>query len=200
MLGKNGLNNLDYTISSLNHFMSAHRKKNHWIVVAIATTILFVVFLSSYLLRNIANTSHFEVAQPAHQINSSLPKSIYISPIVNSEIVVALTQEENLPIAQDKPTYLLNSPKPGDNKNIIIYGHNSNDVFGNLHTIKKGDEIIISTSEGTIHPYRVTEILVVEPSNTKPLQPTNYELLTLYTCTGLLDSKRLVIQALPIEK
>ncbi len=179
--------------------MSAHRKKNHWIVVAIATTILSVVFLSNYLLRNIANIDHLDDAKVSQQINLALPKSIYISSIVNSEIMVAITQEENLPIAQDKPTYLLNSPKPGDDANIIIYGHNSNDVFGNLHTIKKGEEIIIGTSEGTIHPYRVTEILIVEPSNTKPLQATNYELLTLYTCTGLLDSKRLVIQAQPVE-
>lgn len=180
--------------------MPAHRKKNHWIVVAVVTTILSIVFLFSYFLRSITNIDHLEVTKTSQQANSSLPRSIYINSIVNSEIIIALSQEGNLPIAQDKPTYLLNSPKPGDNANIIIYGHNSNDVFGNLHTIKKGKEIIISTNDGTIYPYLVTEILIVEPSNTKPLQATNYELLTLYTCTGLLDSKRLVVQALPFEK
>ncbi len=180
--------------------MPAHRKKNHWIVVAITTTIFPIIFLSIYLHRYFTNNSHLEFKETSQHANSSLPKSIYISSIVNSEIVIALSREGSLPIAQSKPTYLLNSPKPGDNANIIIYGHNSSDVFGNLHTIKKGEEIIISTSDGTIYPYRVTEILIVDPSNTEPLQTTNYELLTLYTCTGLLDSKRLVVQALPIER
>jgi len=35
------------------------------------------------------------------------------------------------------------------------------------------------------------------PSDTTYLLPTKVEILTLYTCTGFLDSKKLIVRAMP---
>ena len=60
-----------------------------------------------------------------------------------------------------------------------------------------GDSIILKTESNQEYSYSVSEILTVIPDQTEVLAPTDHEVLTLYTCTGLLDQKRLIVKALP---
>ena len=102
-------------------------------------------------------------------------------------------------ISETTASFLNSSAKPGEGGNIVIYGHNKKDILGKLiGNIKTGMEIQIFSQNGTFFRYETIEIKTVTPNEIGVVLPTDYEILTLYTCTGLLDSKRLIIKAIPI--
>lgn len=106
-------------------------------------------------------------------------------------------QDGTWTISADTASFLTTASRPSQSGNIIIYGHNKPTIFGPLHAINQGDELMIKTTDNSEYTYVVTEVSTVTPSQVEKLQPTDYEVLTLYTCTGWLDSKRLIIQAQP---
>lgn len=100
-------------------------------------------------------------------------------------------------INPDGASHLITSANPGEKGNIIIYGHNTTDRFGSLKEVKTGSLIKLYTLDNKTHVYVVKKISVVNPTDITPLLPTKDEVLTIYTCTGFADLKRLVIQAQP---
>lgn len=76
-----------------------------------------------------------------------------------------------------------------------MYGHNWASILGNLDKTKIGQEIEVDFANNTTKYFTITGILVVNPSNTSVLLPSTDNRLTLYTCTGFFDTKRLVITA-----
>lgn len=104
-----------------------------------------------------------------------------------------------LPVSVTDANHLVNSAVPGEAGNTIIYGHNLNVVFGYLVDARVGNPVNIYTDDGHLHKYTITEIQIVAPSQTALLAPTTREVLTLYTCTGLLDSLRFVVRAMPVK-
>lgn len=69
--------------------------------------------------------------------------------------------------------------------NTFIYGHNRPQVLGPTAAIKRGDALVIKTSNGLRITYRYARDEVVDPTNTK-LFTRRYRVprLTLMTCTG----------------
>lgn len=102
-------------------------------------------------------------------------------------------------ISDSSASHLETSSNPGQNGNIVIYGHNKQDLLGNLKRAKVGQTIYIVTADRGLHTYQIQEILTVDPTDIEVVQPTTTEILTIYTCTGFLDSKRLIIKALPAD-
>jgi LPXTG-site transpeptidase (sortase) family protein len=86
----------------------------------------------------------------------------------------------------------------GSGGNIVMYGHNKAKIFGYIRNLKKGDLIELQDKDGVKHVYKVEETRVVEPNNLTYVEPKDKETLTLYTCTGLFDSKRHIVVAYPI--
>ncbi len=101
--------------------------------------------------------------------------------------------------SQTSATHLNTSARPLEAGNVVIYGHNLLRLFGKIRGLKKGDSIIITTNEGKRVEYKVDDTLTVKPDNVEPVLPTTHEELTLYTCTGFLDSERFVVQASPTQ-
>lgn len=101
-------------------------------------------------------------------------------------------------ISETGASFLNLSAIPGSGSNTVIYGHNKKHLFGPLVQIKIGDEIIISTENSQTKNYQVQEILTVTPDEISVILPAGEETLTVYTCTGLLDSKRFVVRARPL--
>ena len=102
-------------------------------------------------------------------------------------------------VSQTGVSFLSSSARPGEGGNIIIYGHNKKHILGNLIGLNLTGELIeIIDDKGESFFYKIEEIKIVDPSDVKVVAPTDYEVLTLYTCTGFLDSKRLVLKAYPI--
>lgn len=92
-------------------------------------------------------------------------------------------------------SYLLSSPVPGGIGNSILYGHNWPSLLGNLTRIKPGEKIEIVMSNGKKKTFVVQFTSIVDPNQTHILSQTSDNRITLYTCTGFLDSKRFVATA-----
>lgn len=135
------------------------------------------------------------------QKRAALPLNITIEaaninlPIKESNIIDGVWE-----ISETGASFLSTSARPSENGNIVIYGHNKKHLFGGL--IGKnlvGSIVEIKLMNGDIYKYQITETKTVSPTDIEEVLPTETEVLTLYTCTGLLDSKRLIIKALPVN-
>src|SRR4030042_3257897 len=116
-------------------------------------------------------------------------------PIESFQIVNGVWQ-----VSDASASFLESSARPGEGGNIVIYGHNKRKIFGKLIGRKLiGEKIEIVTQDNNSQFYKIENIKIVEPSEISLVSPTDYEVLTIYTCTGLLDSKRLVIKAFPVS-
>lgn len=89
------------------------------------------------------------------------------------------------------------SAVPGAHGNIVIYGHNRINLLGSIKRLSVADEISVITEDNKEHRYKVYKIVTVSPKQVEVLNSTGAEELTVYTCTGVFDSKRLVVKAKP---
>lgn len=105
---------------------------------------------------------------------------------------------ETWSISPNTANHLQTSARPGGAGNIVIYGHDSRAVLGALKKARLGQDIVVHDATGTAHTYRIEKMSAVSPTDISLIQPTDKEILTVYTCTGLFNEQRLVIQAKPI--
>lgn len=89
------------------------------------------------------------------------------------------------------------SALPGEDGNIVIFAHARPGLFLSLRDIKPSQTIYVLTADHWF-VYQVTQTKEILPSQIEVIAPTSHETLTLYTCSGFLDSKRLVVTAAPI--
>ncbi|HJZ05685.1 MAG TPA: sortase [Patescibacteria group bacterium] len=94
-------------------------------------------------------------------------------------------------------SYLTTSVLPGQQGNSVIYGHNWPNIFKNLQDAKEGQLVTIIYADGHSEVFSITDISIVKPSQIDIIQATQDTRLTIFTCTGFLDSLRLVIVAKP---
>ena len=78
------------------------------------------------------------------------------------------------------PGHLPGTAFPGEKGNCVIAGHRDTQ-FRKLKDIRKGDEIVLTTSIGSSR-YRVTGYDIVKPSDTRSIQDTPNAMLNLVTC------------------
>jgi sortase A len=119
---------------------------------------------------------------------------IEIPKIGVNKIVVEGT---NTPDLRQGPGHYQGTPLPGQAGNAAIAGHRTTygAPFYNLDALKPGDEIMVTTPQGSF-TYKVTRSLVVSPSNESVLAASATPELTLTTCTPRFSaSSRLVVQA-----
>lgn len=95
---------------------------------------------------------------------------------------------------EDAAGFGLGSAYPGEAGNTVIFAHTRPGLFQPLKDVKNGTVIYVFTSEKWF-AYQVTKITEVLPSQVEVIAPTPDETLTLYTCSGFADSKRLIITA-----
>lgn len=103
-------------------------------------------------------------------------------------------------IDEQNANYLVSSASPGNEGNIIIYGHNSHEVFGPLRWSNVGDEIVVTNSESKEFTYIVSHIEETTPDDIEWVSAKDTETLTLYTCSGFLNKKRHIVVAYPKAK
>lgn len=128
---------------------------------------------------------------PAMPVGITIPSANVRLPVFPAEVKNNVWEETTAGVS-----YLRRSPKPGDIGNSILYGHNWPTLLGNLRTVKPGDTIQIEFDKSPAKTFIVAFVNTVSPDETYILQPTADRRITLYTCTGLFDSKRLVITAI----
>lgn len=94
----------------------------------------------------------------------------------------------------DRAGFGLGSAYPQDMGNQVIFAHARQGLFLPLKTVKTGQRIYVLTDERW-YSYEVKEIKEVLPTQKEVIAPTTDATLTLYTCTGFADSKRLIVVA-----
>lgn len=128
------------------------------------------------------------------------PQKIYIPWFVEVEVEDGIVISDNWTVLPDKAVYVTKSARPGYPGNIIIYGHNTRQVMGNIRALKGYEQILLVLEDGTEKWYKVFRMEQVNPTDLKYLEPTAIETLTLFTCAGWADQERFVVQAYPIAK
>lgn len=99
-------------------------------------------------------------------------------------------------LAEDSASFGLGSAYPGEKGNTVIFAHARKGLFYDLKEIKEKDTIYILTNNKWMN-YSVSQIKVVTPDQTEIISQTEKETLTLYTCSGFSDQKRLIVVAYP---
>ncbi len=97
-------------------------------------------------------------------------------------------------VFKDKAAWGEGSGIPGRVGNQVVFAHAREGLFLPLKDIKKDMELFIFTKDKW-YSYKVTEIKEVYPNQVEVIKPTEDETLTLYTCSGYKDFKRLVVVA-----
>lgn len=97
----------------------------------------------------------------------------------------------NWQLFSDRVAWLSASKVPGRG-NTILYAHERAGLFGDLYKLKTGDEIKIFSNEW--NTYKVTKMQFVKPNDVNSIL-SNKNRLTLFTCSGAFDQKRLVVYA-----
>ncbi len=97
-------------------------------------------------------------------------------------------------IAEREASHLANSARPGEAGNIIIYGHNTRPILGNIRALQGGEIVTLTSADGSKHQYQIKQIVEVRPDQVEYLLPTSEETLTIYTCSGFMDQKRFIVR------
>jgi sortase A len=169
-----------------------------------------VIFKSQVILSQIGyitnktNTSAITTEAPAAVSAApviSIPKINVNAPVVYEPSIAEAAIQKAL---QGGVAHYGTSVKPGQNGNMVIVGHSSNDwwepgnykfVFVLLDKLTVGDEFKINY-QSRQYVYKVSQVKVVEPTDLSVLAPTPGPTATLITCTPPGTSwKRLVIKA-----
>lgn len=84
--------------------------------------------------------------------------------------------------------------------NVCIAGHNrgTNCYFGEIHTLKVGDSITLTTKAGT-RTYSVTSVSKVKETDTSMLSRTVENRITLLTCVRNQSAYRWCVQAVEVK-
>jgi LPXTG-site transpeptidase (sortase) family protein len=123
-----------------------------------------------------------------------IPKANIDLNVVNARIINGYWE-----LSENTASYGVGSGQLGDKGNVVIFAHAREGLFYNLKDIKVNDIIYVFNKDSWFR-YKVNLITSVYPNQTEIITPTKTETLTLYTCTGFYDEKRLIVKALPENK
>lgn len=102
-------------------------------------------------------------------------------------------------ISETGVSYLISSALPGQTGNSVIYGHNRQEILGNLPQVTAGDPVFVVLTSGDFVKYAVFETKVIEPTQVDILNQSADSRLTIYTCSGFLDTARFVVIAKKVD-
>ncbi len=132
-----------------------------------------------------ANLTSKKIANPT---SIEIPSLKIVLPIIQSKII-----NNEWEATTEGVSYLIHSPVPGETGNSILYGHNWPNLLGKLPKIKIGEEIIITSEDNKKYKFDVHYTATVTPDQVSVLKQSQDKRITLYTCTGFLDSHRFVV-------
>ncbi len=189
---------------SKNRSKSKKAKTNRFLpsLYTLIPLIIGVFFLILYAYWYIAfgpYSLQFNSVPKAFTSSLSTPVSISIprEKLTLSVSEAAITHNQ-WQVSQTGVSHLAISANPGNKGNIIIYGHNKDELFGNIRNLLPTDQIIIQTKDKKLHKYIVYATDTVSPNDISVIASTNKEVLTLYTCTGFADLERFIVKAYPV--
>lgn len=139
-----------------------------------------------------------EMAQPTAHTNLT-PKIISIPDLRIALPIIAAIHTKSWEVTSEGVSYLTSSPIPGEMGNSILYGHNWPNLLGRLTQARPGQLIEIRFSDGSQKEFEIKYTAEVTPDQSHILSQTQDHRITIYTCSGFLDSKRFVVVAIARE-
>ena len=128
----------------------------------------------------------------SEQSENNIPKRIIIPKLlIDLEVKRAKIVRGFWEVFLDSAGWGEGSGTAGEAGNQVIFAHAREGLFLPLKNIKNGERIYVLT-EDKWYSYQVVEIKEVFPNQTEVIAATDDERLTLYTCSGFSDSKRLI--------
>lgn len=112
-------------------------------------------------------------------------------PIIEANIVNGYWE-----LSETTASHGMGSANPGEMGNTVIFAHARDGLFLPLRNIKKDHKVYVLT-QSSWQRYKVVEIKEVSPDKVEVIQPSKDERITLFTCSGFLDSKRLIVVGIP---
>lgn len=128
--------------------------------------------------------------------NRKVPPSRIIIPSLEIDLPVkeAKIVKGYWEVFADTAGFGLGSAYPGEVGNQVIFAHARKGLFLPLRNAKIGQKIYVFAVEKVFN-YQIEEIIEVMPNQIEVLASTSKTILTLYTCSGFSDSKRLIVKA-----
>lgn len=160
----------------------------------IALGVFLIAFASlKYFVNTPAQKPQQQVAV-SQDLRISKPSRLYVPKISKTlDVFDGQVVENRWSIASSGVSYLTSSAVPGAQGNSVLYGHNTRDILGNLPAVKNGDAIYVVMDNADIYKYEVSETKEVKPNQVEILNQTEDSTLTIYTCSGFLDTARFVV-------
>lgn len=141
------------------------------------------------------NVENFNPAQSSPIVyERAKPTKITIAKI-NKTLDVSDGSVENnrWVVSKTGVSYLTTSGEVGRVGNAVIYGHNTQGILGGLWRVQNGDIVEISDDRGRVYKYEIFERKEIKPTQVEILNQTDDSRLTIYTCSGFLDTARFVV-------
>lgn len=128
------------------------------------------------------------------------PSKLYI-PNMDRVLYVSdgYAQGNRWTVSETGVSYLTTSSLPQEAGNTVIYGHNRQGILGGLWRVHEGDYLYVILQDGQFVKYQVAKREEIKPTQVEILNQTDDSRLTLYTCSGFLDTARFVIVAQKVE-
>lgn len=127
------------------------------------------------------------------------PTKIYI-PKMDRVLAVSdgFLIEDRWIVSETGVSYYTDSAIPGTG-NSVLYGHNTKGILGGLWRLDEGDFVYVILKNGHFVKYQVSEEKEIKPTQVEILKKTPESRLTLYTCSGFLDTARFVVTANQVQ-
>jgi LPXTG-site transpeptidase (sortase) family protein len=155
-----------------------------------------LVFWATYLQGwDIAPQSQNQAAsQTSSQKPIEKPAKIYIAKMQKTlDISDGYVQNNRWVISKTGVSYLTTSGSLGQVGNVVLYGHNTLSVLGGLWKVQNWDFVEVTAADGKVFKYQIFERKEVKPNAVEILNQTQDARLTIYTCSGFLDTARFVV-------
>lgn len=128
--------------------------------------------------------------------NQNYPYKITIKKIgLESKIIPGGLVNDKWILSDKYVLFLPSSGIPKEGFNTILYAHNKENLFSNLKNLQIGDEISLQDQKGKDYSYKVYLKEEVKAKEVFKLTSDVKNNLTLFTCDGIFDTKRLVVKA-----
>lgn len=181
---------------SNNRFVRFKYFFNLILALGIITVGVSLVFSATYQNRwdFDQKTVESQIQQTQALEENSKPVKIYIPKLERTlDISDGYVKNNRWKVATSGVSYLTTSGQIGKVGNAVIYGHNTAGILGELWRVQNGDFIEVTDQGGRVYKYEIFERKEIKSSEVDILNQTGDTRLTVYTCSGFLDSARFVI-------
>jgi LPXTG-site transpeptidase (sortase) family protein len=134
-----------------------------------------------------AKTNKFQQKNPPVRI--IIPDLNIDLPVKEAKVVKGYWE-----VFPDSAGFGIGSSYPDEVGNQVVFAHARKDLFLPLKSAKVSQLVYVMTKDKW-YSYKIETIKEVLPTQTEVIAPTKEITLTLYTCTGFSDNKRLIVIA-----